>query len=203
MMIRVENTTNTPRIETDRLILRKFVEEDVDYAFEILRDEEVNTFLPWYPIKDKTKARLHLEERYFNNYNREKSYHYAVCLKENNIPIGYINVSDNDSYDLGYGLKKEFWGNGIITEGCNAVIEVLKRDKIPYITATHDINNIKSGNVMKRLGMEYKYSYKEIVQPKNFLVTFRMYQLNLSGEYGTYSKYWDLYNEHFIEKYNY
>lgn len=200
MIIKFENTTNTPRIETERLILRKFVEDDLDYVYEILKDEKVNTFLPWYPVKDKIEAKTHLRERYLDNYNKEKSYHYAVCLKENNIPIGYINVSDNDSYDLGYGLRKEFWGNGIITEGCSAVIEVLKRDKIPYITATHDVNNIKSGEVMKRIGMEYKYSYEEQWQPKNFLVTFRMYQMNFCANQKVYNKYWDMYDKHYIEK---
>ena len=34
---------------------------------------------------------------------------------------------------------------------------------------------------MKRIGMSYRYSYKELWQPKNFPVIFRMYQLNLDG----------------------
>ena len=42
---------NTPTIETERLILRKFTEEDLNALFLILKDEEVNKFLPWYPVK--------------------------------------------------------------------------------------------------------------------------------------------------------
>ncbi|GGC90090.1 hypothetical protein GCM10011573_19620 [Enterococcus wangshanyuanii] len=61
------------------------------------------------------------------------------------------------------------------------MIEQLKQDNIPYITATHDVNNPRSGEVMKRLGMKYQYSYEEQWQPKDFLVTFKMYQLNLDG----------------------
>ena len=57
-----------------------------------------------------------------------------------------------------------------------------KKDGIPYITATHDIKNPRSGNVMKRLGMLYQYSYKEQWQPKNILTTFCMYQLNFDGQ---------------------
>ena len=45
-------------------------------------------------------------------------------------------------------------------------LEQLKKDGIPYITATHDINNPRSGRVMKRLGMKYQYSYEEQWQPK-------------------------------------
>ena len=62
------------------------------------------------------------------------------------------------------------------------MIDILKQANIPYITATHDVNNPRSGKVMQAVGMEYKYSYEELWQPKNFLVTFRMYQLNLDGD---------------------
>lgn len=127
-------------------------------------------------------------------------YKYAVCLKSDNIPIGYVNVSDDDSYDFGYGLKKEYWQKEIITEASKAVVEQLKKDGIPYITATHDVNNQRSGNVMKNLGMTYCYSYEEQWQPKNILVTFRMYQLNFDGQSDrVYKKYWNDSSVHFIE----
>ena len=38
---------NTPTLETERLILRKFTEQDMEALFLILQDEEVNRFLPW------------------------------------------------------------------------------------------------------------------------------------------------------------
>lgn len=69
-----------------------------------------------------------------------------------------------------------------------------------YITATHDRNNPRSGNVMRKLGMTYCYSYEEQWQPKNFPVIFRMYQLNLDGNTDSvYRKYWDTSENHFIE----
>lgn len=37
---------NTPVLETGRLILRKFTERDMEALFLILKDEEVNKFLP-------------------------------------------------------------------------------------------------------------------------------------------------------------
>ncbi|EFU15263.1 hypothetical protein [Enterococcus faecalis] len=53
---------------------------------------------------------------------------------------------------------------------------------------------------MKQIGMTYCYSYKEQWQPKNVLITFRMYQLNLDGHADrVYKKYWDTYPDHFIE----
>ena len=40
------NQMNTPALETERLILRKFTEQDMEALFLILQDEEVNRFLP-------------------------------------------------------------------------------------------------------------------------------------------------------------
>ena len=48
---------NTPTLETDRLILRRFSEEDINALFLILKNEEVNTFLPWYPVKSIDETR--------------------------------------------------------------------------------------------------------------------------------------------------
>ena len=68
------------------------------------------------------------------------------------------------------------------------------------ITATHDVNNPRSGAVMRRLGMKYCYSYKEQWQPKNFPVVFRLYQLHFDGRDDcVYSKYRELYKNAFAE----
>lgn len=104
----------------------------------------------------------------------------TLNTQEDNHSIGYVNVGTNDGYDFGYGQK----------------------DGIPYITATHDVNNPRSGRVMKRLGMKYQYSYEEQWRPKDFLVIFRMYQLNLGGNYSRiYKKYWNDSTVHFVETY--
>lgn len=191
---------NTPKIITERLILRKFTTNDLEALFYIYADKEVNTYLPWFPTENLEEAKTLLEERYLKSYLKPQGYHYAICLKHDNIPAGYINVSMDGSYDLGYGLCKELWHMGIVTEAGRAVIAQLKRDNIPYITATHDVNNVRSGNVMKRLGMSYQYSYEEQWQPKDILVTFRMYQLNLNEKnQDVYLKYWNSSTKHFIE----
>ncbi len=57
----------------------------------------------------------------------------------------------------------------------------LKGQGLPYVTATHDRENPKSGRVMQKLGMHYCYSYTERWQPKDREVVFRLYQLDLNG----------------------
>ena len=75
-------------IETERLILRHFTEKDVNALFTILNDKDVNVFLPMFPLKDIEEAKEYL--LYIENYIRQKGFYYAICLKEDNIPIGCI-----------------------------------------------------------------------------------------------------------------
>lgn len=191
---------NTPTLETERLTLRRFTENDLEALYKIYSDEEANKFLPWFPLRTLEETKSFYESQLASKYSQECAYNYAICLKEDNNPIGYINVSTDDSHDFGYGLRKEFWHKGITTEAGNAVVEQLRKDGIPYITATHDVNNPRSGEVMKRLGMKYQYSYEEQWQPKDILVIFRMYQLNLDGnEDRSYKEYREHSTVHFIE----
>ena len=55
------------RLETERLILRNFHKSDMDALFALLRDEEVNTFLPWFPVKNMEETRNFYEQRFANN----------------------------------------------------------------------------------------------------------------------------------------
>ncbi len=182
------------RIETRRLILRRFEERDLDAVYLLFSDPEVNTFLPWFPLRDREEARAFRQARLCGKYC------YAICPKGDGRPIGYLHAAEDDSHDFGYALRKEYWRQGLVSEAGAALIERLKADGLPYITATHDRNNPRSGAVMGRLGMRYCYSYKEQWQPKDLPVVFRMYQLNLDGQKDrVYQKYWDLYREHWIE----
>lgn len=191
---------NTPQIQTERLLLRRFTPSDAEALFVILKEEKTNTFLPWYPLKTLDDAKQHLKVHFLDTYEQAEGYRYAICLKANNQLIGYINISNQDSHDLGYGLQSAFWHQGIATEAAHALLERLKATGFPFITATHDVLNPRSGAVMQKLGMHYCYTYEEQCQPKNQLVTFRMYQLSLDGQpHGIYQKYWEESAVHFVE----
>ena len=184
------------KIATERLILRNFYPADLDALYLLLKDKEVNTFLPWFPVKNIKETEDFYHCRIENN-----RYFLAICQPEDNFPIGYVKADTGPSHDFGFALRREFWHRGIVTEAGKALIKQLKREGVSYITATHDINNPRSGGVMRQLGMLYCYSYEEQWQPKNFLVTFRMYQLNLDGcNERVYREYWDTAKRRFIEK---
>ena len=57
-------------IETQRLILRHFTEEDINALFSILSDKDVNTFLPMFPLKDIEEAKDYLQ--YIKSWIQQK-----------------------------------------------------------------------------------------------------------------------------------
>lgn len=59
---------NTPTLETERLILRRFTQRDMEALFLILKDEEANKFLPWYTLKTLEETIEFYEERYASKY---------------------------------------------------------------------------------------------------------------------------------------
>lgn len=98
-----------PCLETKRLILRSFTEDDTDALYLLLRDQEVNTFLPWFPVKNKAEANQFYKERLAASTKRNRPIRMQICFKEDPRPIGYVTVGMVDSYDFGYTLR-----NGIL-----------------------------------------------------------------------------------------
>ena len=70
---------------------------------------------PGLPLKTRSDAEKFYQARLAGQYRRENGHSYAICLKDQ-VPIGYVNAAADDSHDLGYGLRKEFWRRGIVTE---------------------------------------------------------------------------------------
>lgn len=181
-------------------MLRPFSLKDAEALFDIIGDTDTNRFLPMFPPKDVGEAEEILRKRYLPDAARPNRAVYAVTLKTDGTLVGYVTVSDGESRDLGYAVHREFQGRGIATEAALAVLKAMKGSGVPYLTATHDVNNPKSGNVMRKIGMTYRYSYEELCKPKNELVVFRLYQINFDGSDDVYRAYWDVSEKRFVER---
>ena len=83
---------NSPTLQSERLILRKFEKSDIEALFLLLQDEEVNTFLPWFPARSMRDAAEFYERKFAGVYRQKQGYAYAVCLKTDDFPIGYIQA---------------------------------------------------------------------------------------------------------------
>ena len=165
--------------------MRKFELRDADELFRILSDEEVNRFLPWFPHKTREETLRFLQDSGFADYDMAIAYRYAVVLRSESRVIGYLSFLGIDekerSGDIGYGLLREYWGKGIMTEAVKALLFRLKADGFRYATATHDVQNPASGRVMQKCGMRYVRTYPEFWQPKGIWVNFNLYRIDLNG----------------------
>ncbi len=88
--------------------------EEVIGVFWEKNMRQINTptfvFLPWFPLSSIEEAEMLFTEKYLQTYCRTHGYRYAVCLREDQIPIGYVRVNmEDDSFDFGYGLRSTFW----------------------------------------------------------------------------------------------
>ena len=99
---------NTPTLETERLILRRFTPDDLPAIYDIYSDRETNIFLPWFALTSPREAEAFYEQHCDAVYRQPCGYCYAVCLKSDNIPVGYVGMSNDDSRDFGYGLRSGF-----------------------------------------------------------------------------------------------
>lgn len=185
-------------LETKRLILRPITTDDLKDFFVLLADKKTNIYLPWFPIRSIDEPTKFYKDRFDQSRDINK-WNLGVCLKKENKVIGYLTVKNDAVHDFGYALLSDFWNQGIITEASKFIVSKFKEDGIPFITATHDITNPRSGRVMEKIGMKYCYTYKKFWRPKNIEAYFKMYQLNLNDSNAPiYKKYWNESTEKFL-----
>ncbi len=155
------NHLGTKTIETERLILRKFRQNDAEAAFRNWTgDDAVTKYLRWPTHRD-----LETTQRVINDWVNDSQngdfYQWAIELKEIGEPIGTISVVGcNEKLDIlhiGYCIGSKWWHRGITSEAFAAIIPFLF-DEVGAnrIESQHDPNNPHSGNVMKKCGLKYE-----------------------------------------------
>ncbi len=154
--------SGTQRIETDRLILRRYVIEDADAMYKSwASDSEVTKFLTWQPHSSVEVSRG-IIENWLKEYSDEKYYQWAIVLKDNgNEPIGDISVGqvneDISMVHIGYCLGRAWWRRGIMSEALKAVMDFMfDTVEVNRVEARHDPRNPNSGKVMQKCGMKYE-----------------------------------------------
>ena len=152
----------TVKLETKRLILRRFTMDDAQAMFDNwASDPEVTKYLTWPTHSSVDVSRMVLDD-WIRGYDKPDHYHWAIVLKENGLaPIGSISVvSHNDraeSVHIGYCIGKKWWHKGIVTEALGAVMDFFfLQVGVRRIESRHDSRNPNSGAVMKKCGMKYE-----------------------------------------------
>ncbi|WP_175537397.1 GNAT family N-acetyltransferase [Clostridium sp. DSM 8431] len=155
------NFNGTETIVTERLVLRKVEINDAeDMFYNWASDKEVTKNLTW-PAHNSIEVSKKVISMWLEDYKKQDNYQWGIELKDTGKLIGCISVvSINESIEeaaLGYCIGKKFWNKGIMTEALKAVIDYLfKKVGFNRIEAYHNIDNIASGKVMIKAGMQYE-----------------------------------------------
>lgn len=155
------NHKGTVNLETERLLLRRFVMEDAQAMFENwASEEEVTKFLTW-PTHTSVEVTKSVLNDWISKYEQQDFYNWAIALKSSGVVIGNISVVQvQESIEgaiLGYCMGTKWWGQGIMPEAGKAVVKYLFEEVgFHRIAAEHDKNNPKSGRVMQKIGMTYE-----------------------------------------------
>lgn len=152
------NDVGTIRLETDRLILRRFEINDVDGMFyNWATDSLTCRYLSW-DIHDNIEFTMSIITSWINEYDNG-SYNWVVELKDTNEIIGSISAvkinKKHSNVELGYCYGSKYWGKGYASEALRCVIEFfLNVCNIHLVEAFHISGNPASGRVMEKAGMK-------------------------------------------------
>lgn len=165
----------TPRMETERLILREVQKDDVQEIFDCwMQDEDVSRYMWWKASDDIAEAQGFVEYE-LGHLENEKWNRWMILLKETQEIIGTCLVFYNDDdeenhWDISYNLGKKFWGKGYTTEAMQAAMAFAERElKWKECITTYAKVNQASANVLHKLGfkdekeMSYECSGGELV----------------------------------------
>ena len=149
-------------IETKRLIIRDLEEYDAQGVYELDSDPEVHEFLGKKPIKTIKEAKQAIDF-IRAQYVKNGIGRWAIVDKKTEDFIGWTGLKYEQGlrkefsyYDLGYRLRKKYWGNGIATE---TAIESMKygfeKLNLKEIGAAADVNHLASNKIINKIGLKF------------------------------------------------
>ena len=145
-----------PKMETERLILRRYEEKDIDACYEILYDERLHTYISFPSITKEQE--LDYIKKCIEEADTSKNERWAIVLKENNETIGNISVNlinKNHNYcDVGYVIRYDYWGNGYTAEALEAVSNHLLKENYNFVQCICNERNKQSSRVMEKAGFK-------------------------------------------------
>jgi len=144
-------------LETARLYFRPIGEDDLEAVHDVYADPEVMRFHPDGPF-DAARTRAWLE-RTLSRYDGGELGFRAVIHRKTGDYVGHIGLLPQEAEgmsltEVGYWLRRRFWGHGFATEGARALRDVaFRRLDVPRVVSLIHPDNIASQAVALRNGM--------------------------------------------------
>ena len=142
--------------ETTRLILRLPTMDDAEQIFEkYAQDTDVSKYLFWRPHENIETTKQFLS-RCIQCWKGGTAFPWVITRKEDNTMLGMIEMRiDGFRADFGYGIARQYWGNGYTTEAVKVVIHwALEQTSIYRVWAICDIENRASARVLEKAGLQ-------------------------------------------------
>ena len=147
-------------IETERLVLRAPHLDDAGAIYtRWASDPEVSRYMTWQPHASPSETRAFLE-RVLNDADAGRAYHWMLTERGgNDEPVGTISVSRDNGFcvHLGYVLERSRWGQGLLVEAAQPILEwVTRQPEIYRCYAVCDVENRASARVLEKLKLRYE-----------------------------------------------
>jgi RimJ/RimL family protein N-acetyltransferase len=154
-------------LETERLILRRFTEGDVDDLCDLDRDPSVMRYITGGPSTPREEIEREHIPTYLGYYERFPGYGFwAAIEKPTGEFLGWFHFRPSkdaplDTPELGYRLKKSAWGKGYATEGSQALIDKgFTELGVQRVVAFTYGEHFASRRVMEKVGMRLVRTFR-------------------------------------------
>ena len=168
-------------IETNRLLLRKFVKDDYQAMYDNwASDDEVTKYLNWPTHKDIDTTKQIINS-WIKDYDNDNTHRYGIVYKDNNELIGSIDIVGyiDDKPMIGYVLSRKYWNQGIMSEACKAFLQYLKDKGFKEVIIEAMVDNVGSNKIIQKSGGELIDSLFLKRELKNDIVDVNRYLIKL------------------------
>jgi RimJ/RimL family protein N-acetyltransferase/ribosomal protein S18 acetylase RimI-like enzyme len=143
-------------METERLLLRDFVDADFDALHAMASDPEVMRFM-FHGVRTVQRQRVMLDEVLASQRESPRArYELAVVRRTDGALLGSVDLTPDKPgvADLGYLLRRDAWGRGYATEAARAMLAAgFGQLGLHRIWATCDVNHRASARVLEKVGL--------------------------------------------------
>jgi ribosomal-protein-alanine N-acetyltransferase len=146
-------------LETDRLLLREYVEDDAEAFFQLNSDPEVLRFVPDKALLNVEQARQLLIDHPIADYRKYGFGRGACILKSTGEQIGFAGLKYLEEFgevDVAFRLMRAYWGMGLATEAALASVRYGFADLgLERIIGLAMPENKASVRVLEKTGLHY------------------------------------------------
>lgn len=147
-------------LETERLVLRRFTEDDVDNLVELDSDPDVMHFINGGRSTSRREIESDVLPTFLDYYVRFAGYGFwAAIEKASGRFVGWFHfrpteAARSNEVELGYRLLKSAWGQGYATEGSRALIDKgFAELGVQRVVAFTMVVHVASRRVMEKAGL--------------------------------------------------